>query len=104
MTGTIGITAWTRLEIDEHQRDDQFLNDRTFGVYQQFRKMFVALQMFDPLNKTGNQILTEPMRLTDPGFTPRPRNPAGWGGVAAQYEISWLADLSIATIPSAVEP
>lgn len=92
--GEIAVIVWNRLYVDQDNRDDAFLTDATLGALQKMRKVMKSLQLFDPVNGSADFLLTEPMRLANPGWLVRPRRiQPGWGSIATTWMFQYLADL-----------
>jgi hypothetical protein len=94
MVAQIGVVLWSRLSVDVAQAVDSYLTDASLGALQMQRKIIKSLQQYDPVNASGNFVFAQPMRLGDDGWLCRPRNTqAGWGSVAASFNVWFLADL-----------
>lgn len=93
--GECAVIVWNRLYLDQKSRDDQYLTHATLGVWAKMRLTLKSLQMFDPVNGSGDYYLLEPFRISDSGWlTRRRRTQAGWGSVAASWSFQYLADIT----------
>lgn len=94
------VSLWVRLATDELGRDEDWLSNSTLGAMRLWRRVLGALQMFDPVD-AGDKILTEPMRLADPGaaFGPRKRAIRDLGKLEAVFDIQYVAELLPAETP-----
>ncbi len=86
------VTLWTRLVLDETDRDTEWLTDPTLGHLDQENAVIDAVQIFWPATSGDDLLTTYPIRLVDgsePGELPSAKE---WGASTltfeAQYEIS----------------
>jgi hypothetical protein len=95
--GTIDVTLWIRMHLDQPGRSETFMTDQTKGAIQLMRKVMgnaagrqgqpphvdtlppTGLLGFDPTDDQGNGLLKQEMRL----------RPGGWRTVPGQQETGW---------------
>lgn len=91
-TRRISITAYTRVELDEHDRDTNWLRNQTLGHLQLERKILDAVTTFKVIDANGN-LLALPIR---PGVWQEPdeeKEDPAWGSSTLDIEITFVVQL-----------
>ncbi len=90
MHGELDITLFVRYGVDQSYADDSWLLDSTAGVLALWSNLIHGLQLYDPVDGSGNQVLSEPMRLHPTGWKLRTTtlgNMSTWGRLASTWEL-----------------
>jgi len=93
INGTLIVSIWSRLWVDQAGRDVSWLRHSTLGVSTLIDGVIAALEQYDPLI-AGDYALVEPMRLLAPGFKFPMKRVGEWGKVEATYSFHWWEDCS----------
>lgn len=87
--GSLQITIWNRLNIDQATRDDSWLTNATLGIVPLMTLLVRALEMYYPTDVSGDYYFLEPLRMKSPGFVFPQKEISGWGRVQSDWAISF---------------
>lgn len=85
--GTLQVMIWNRLYIDQASRDDQWIINSTLGVTPLMTNLVRALEMYFPVDSSGDYYLIQPMRMLSPGFVFPAKKIDGWGRVESSWSL-----------------
>lgn len=86
---TAMVTISTVIQRDEVGRDAVFLTDADQGMLQWLTKVLAALSNHDLLDGSGNQILAEPLRLTQGQIPPKDDRRRGFATLMMECSFDW---------------
>lgn len=89
---TLMVTISTVIQVDEVGRDFYFLTHETLGVCKRMTDVLRALSNHDLLDDSGNQILAEPLRLSQGQIPPKDDRRRGFVTLLLECAFDW--DLS----------
>jgi hypothetical protein len=92
--GEVHITIYCRLVLDAGDRADNFLTDKQFGCLPVLKCVYNSLNMYQPIDLSGNQYIAEPFRIIAVDRFERATEVPGWGRINTTWDLNWHAELN----------
>lgn len=96
--GTLTVSIWNRLWVDQAGRDTSWLTDAALGTALLIHNVLDSLEQYMPTDSSGHYMLIEPMRLLPPGFNFPAKKVGEWGIVTSEWSFQWNESLTLPTL------
>jgi hypothetical protein len=90
----VSVCLWTRLALDEADRDNSWLLHATLGHLDAEHKLFDALLGFHPEDADGNWLCYEDCRVVAAAEPSKDRAEPEWGKSEVDVEVPYVLDLN----------
>lgn len=87
--GTVSVTLWSRLGLDQAPRSEIFLTDSTYGAIPALGRLISALHLFYPVDTNGNKLTLLPVKVDKIDSYARDFKGVGWGALKVSFRLVW---------------
>lgn len=89
--GTLNVSVWLRLWVDQEVYDNSWLTNSTLGMAPMIDGVVNALEQYMPTDSAGNYYFIQPMRLLSPGWNFPMKRIGQWGKIDSNWSmVFWM--------------
>jgi hypothetical protein len=93
LEGTVQVTLWSRLALDQAGRADSYLADQTYGALPALNTIISALHLFYPLDGDNNVLTLLPVKLEKIDSYAKQFDSVSWGACKVSFKVVWRMTL-----------
>lgn len=92
--GIVIVNIWSVFMVDQVGQTKQWLEDANRGVMPLFRKVFAALEQYNPQDGAGANMLEQPMRISPGGFSFVAGRADNLRRIRTEWEVSFIQKMT----------
>ena len=97
--GLMTVSIWQAVDLDQTPRDATFLTDAALGIITLVTSMINSLELYQPLDVNGNQLMPYGFELISMDQYSREINGVGWGGITSTFSMEYSLNIANAPTP-----